>query len=184
MMHENKIAIISPVSLLAYGIRQLLAEYFSLTNLYVFKDVKELMKNQADSFDLYFIHPEPVLLNCEFFLPRRTKTVLLTENNDTHSAFFCLSLTADLSSTIDDLQTLLEKIVFSKDAERQDELSVREVEVLKLIARGLINKEIADELCISLNTVLTHRKNITAKLGIKTVSGLTFYAMLNGYIVE
>ncbi|MEG1905744.1 MAG: LuxR C-terminal-related transcriptional regulator, partial [Bacteroidales bacterium] len=63
----------------------------------------------------------------------------------------------------------------------QEELSSREIEVLKLITRGLINKEIADELCISLNTVLTHRKNITSKLGIKTVSGLTFYAMMNGY---
>ena len=43
-------------------------------------------------------------------------------------------------------------------------------------------KEIADKLNISLNTVLTHRKNITAKLGIKTVSGLTFYAIMNGII--
>ena len=43
-------------------------------------------------------------------------------------------------------------------------------------------QEIADKLNISLNTVLTHRKNITAKLGIKTVSGLTFYAIMNGII--
>ena len=42
--------------------------------------------------------------------------------------------------------------------------------------------EIAEHLNISLNTVLTHRKNITAKLGIKTVSGLTFYAIMNGLI--
>ena len=44
------------------------------------------------------------------------------------------------------------------------------------------NKEIADKLNISLNTVLSHRKNITTKLGIKTVSGLTFYAIMNGII--
>ena len=61
-------------------------------------------------------------------------------------------------------------------------LSQREVEVLRLIASGHINKEIADKLAISLNTVLTHRKNITAKLGIKSVSGLTFYAMMNGLV--
>ena len=54
--------------------------------------------------------------------------------------------------------------------------------MLRLIASGHINKEIADKLAISLNTVLTHRKNITAKLGIKSVSGLTFYAMMNGLV--
>ena len=50
------------------------------------------------------------------------------------------------------------------------------------MAQGITNKEIADRLNISLNTVLTHRKNITAKLGIKTVSGLTFYAIMHGYL--
>ena len=60
--------------------------------------------------------------------------------------------------------------------------SQRETEVLRLVASGCINKEIAHRLNISINTVLTHRKNITAKLGIKSVSGLTFYAMMNGLI--
>lgn len=61
-------------------------------------------------------------------------------------------------------------------------ISERELEVLKLISLGHINKEIADKLNISLNTVLSHRKNITSKLGIKTVSGLTFYSLSHGYI--
>lgn len=62
------------------------------------------------------------------------------------------------------------------------ELSAREIEVLVLITKGLINKEIADKLNISLTTVITHRKNITEKLGIKSVSGLTIYAVMNGYV--
>ncbi len=66
--------------------------------------------------------------------------------------------------------------------EKESGLSNREIEVLKLIAQGFINKEIADKLNISLNTVLSHRKNIISKLGIKTVSGLTFYSIANGYI--
>ena len=64
--------------------------------------------------------------------------------------------------------------------ENSKDLSSRETDVLQLIVKGITNKEIADKLNISLNTVLTHRKNITAKLGIKTVSGLTFYAIMNG----
>ncbi|MDE6753269.1 MAG: helix-turn-helix transcriptional regulator, partial [Muribaculaceae bacterium] len=50
------------------------------------------------------------------------------------------------------------------------------------IAQGKINKEIADILCISVNTVITHRKNISSKLGIKSASGLSLYAMMNGII--
>lgn len=61
-------------------------------------------------------------------------------------------------------------------------ISQRELDVLRLVAQGYLNKEIADKLNISLNTVLSHRKNITAKLGIKTVSGLIFYCISHGYI--
>ncbi|HCC85455.1 MAG TPA: LuxR family transcriptional regulator [Porphyromonadaceae bacterium] len=61
-------------------------------------------------------------------------------------------------------------------------LTNRETEILRLIVQGHTNKEIADELNISHNTVLTHRKNIIAKTGIKTVPGLTFYCIRNGLI--
>ena len=62
------------------------------------------------------------------------------------------------------------------------ELSEREQAVLVLVAKGLANKEIADKLNISVHTVISHRKNITHKTGIKSVAGLTVYAMLNGLI--
>lgn len=61
-------------------------------------------------------------------------------------------------------------------------LSDREKEIVKLVALGNTNKEISDNLYISPHTVITHRKNITAKLGIKTIAGLTVYAVLNGII--
>ncbi len=63
-----------------------------------------------------------------------------------------------------------------------EELSSREKEILVCVAKGMLNKEIADKLCLSIYTVITHRKNITRKLGIKTVAGLTLYALLNGLI--
>ena len=61
-------------------------------------------------------------------------------------------------------------------------LTRRETEILKLIVRGNINKQIAEMLNISLNTVLTHRKNILSKTGIKTTSGLTLYSISNGLL--
>jgi len=61
-------------------------------------------------------------------------------------------------------------------------LSERETEVLKLVALGYTNQAVADKLFISKHTVISHRKNITSKLGIKTVSGLTVYAVLNNLI--
>lgn len=64
----------------------------------------------------------------------------------------------------------------------QNELSEREKSILKLVSKGLTNKEIAEKLFLSAHTVITHRKNITAKLGIKTISGLTVYAILNNII--
>ena len=63
-----------------------------------------------------------------------------------------------------------------------EELSVREKEILVSVAKGKLNKEIADEYNISIYTVISHRKNITRKTGIKTVSGLTVYALLNNLI--
>jgi len=61
-------------------------------------------------------------------------------------------------------------------------LTSRELEVLQLVASGFLNKQIADKLSISLHTVISHRKNITRKLQIKTIAGLTVYALLNGLI--
>ncbi len=62
------------------------------------------------------------------------------------------------------------------------QLTNREVEVLKLIVQGNTNKETANKLNISLNTVLSHRKNIISKTRVKTISGLTFYAISNGHV--
>ena len=64
----------------------------------------------------------------------------------------------------------------------ENKLSEREKGIVREIALGRTNKEIADNLFISAHTVITHRKNITRKLGVKTVSGLTVYAILNKFI--
>ena len=78
---------------------------------------------------------------------------------------------------------------FAQDIEKQDkaediELSKREIDVLVAVAKGMMNKEIADQMNLSIHTVISHRKNITRKTGIKSVSGLTVYALLNNLIDE
>lgn len=67
----------------------------------------------------------------------------------------------------------------SDEAQATEGLSEREKDVLIQLVKGLSNKEIADVLCISTHTVITHRKNITRKLNIHSTAGLTIYAIVN-----
>ncbi|MBO5133563.1 MAG: helix-turn-helix transcriptional regulator [Bacteroidaceae bacterium] len=64
----------------------------------------------------------------------------------------------------------------------KESLSEREKEIVGCVVRGMTGKEIADRLFISVNTVLTHRKNISRKLNIHSVAGLTIYAIVNGLV--
>lgn len=65
-----------------------------------------------------------------------------------------------------------------------EELTGREKEVLRLIALGYTNKSIAETLYISTHTVISHRKNITDKLGIKSIPGLTVYAIIKKIVTQ
>ena len=165
-MHRNKqIAIILSDTLRSIGLQSLLTDYFPPVEVCYFPNFEMLSSTGSDTYDYYFTDSDTLVLNADFFLPRRNKTALLIDSTEEHGA---LSSTSDSSS--------------NTTTENNKDLSSREVDVLQLIVKGITNKEIADKLNISLNTVLTHRKNITAKLGIKTVSRLTFYAIMNGII--
>jgi DNA-binding NarL/FixJ family response regulator len=65
------------------------------------------------------------------------------------------------------------------DTTISEQITERETDVLKLLVKGLSNKEIADKLNISIHTVISHRKNIIQKTGIKSQAGLTIYAISN-----
>ena len=60
-----------------------------------------------------------------------------------------------------------------------DALSDREKEIVKCVAMGMSNKEIADSLCLSIHTVTTHRRNLSSKLGIHSAAGLAIFAILH-----
>ena len=79
---------------------------------------------------------------------------------------------------------LLSDNKLNQDKPDSIELSNRETDVLVALVKGLTNKEISDKLYISVHTVITHRKNIVRKTGIKSVSGLTVYALLNNLVDE
>lgn len=90
-----------------------------------------------------------------------------------------------ITTSSDQLALLIDQLVREKSAtpaspaDERDVLSVREREILVLLAQGLSNKEIADRLFLSVYTVMTHRRNICQKLNIHSVSGLTIYAIAN-----
>ena len=64
----------------------------------------------------------------------------------------------------------------------QESISEREKDVIICVVQGMANKEIADHLNISPNTVITHRRNIAKKLQIHTPAGLTIYAIVNNLV--
>lgn len=72
--------------------------------------------------------------------------------------------------------------MIGKNQEGADALGEREKDVIVALVQGMSNKEIADHLCISVNTVITHRRNIARKLQIHSPAGLTIYAIVNNLI--
>ena len=79
-----------------------------------------------------------------------------------------------------DVSTRLSNMI--KNAERTESVSEREKEIIICLVQGLSNKEIAAKLFISVNTVITHRRNISRKLQIRSLAGLTIYAIANNLI--
>lgn len=72
--------------------------------------------------------------------------------------------------------------MISRNPENNEALSEREKDVIVSLVQGMTNKEIADHLCISINTVITHRRNIARKLQIHSPAGLTIYAIVNNLV--
>lgn len=74
----------------------------------------------------------------------------------------------------------IERVIRTGDSnEEGQELSEREREIVVCVVKGLTNRQIAEQLFLSVHTVITHRRNITNKLQIHSTSGLTIYAIVN-----
>ena len=141
--------------------------------------------------DILIINPELLPTNCpdlkrNFKNGNKLSLILISDQKNIKEELKAdgyINYLDGKNTILDLLQEILnEKNQNSITDKNADVISAREKNILKHIALGLTNKEIADQLFISIHTVVTHRKNITQKLGIKSVSGLTVYAILHKLI--
>lgn len=181
-----EIAIITPDTLSAIGLREMLQKISAGCTVRTFPDFGSFADDTPDMYTWYFISSQTYVLYNAFFQPRKAKTVILMHGvggTTMPPGHHILNIFLPETKLKAELKKYMAGNARPIRPEGEDkDLSDREIEVLALVSKGLINKEIADRLNISLTTVITHRKNITDKLGIKSVSGLTMYAVMNGYI--
>lgn len=189
-MERPPIAIIDSNTLSALGLKQLLQNVIPIMTVETFCSYTEFIANHPERFFHYFVAMNIVLENKEFFAEHRHKTIVLSMKvEDSLSGFHTLCINVPEHELVRSL-LMLQQHAHPKGKNlppmpqvlQQKILSDREIEVMSLIVQGYINKEIADKLNIGLSTVITHRKNIMEKLGFKSVSALTIYAVMNGYV--
>ncbi len=194
---QYNIIIIEPSPVIQEGLKVLLERYQGFRVEHCFSSF-ELFESAhiRSSFQIILINPADIQFDKQF----STKKILLKYPDVLIIAlhYNCINIelihsfdgVVDIYSTGDLLIKKILKIIEQTDHSRSKQntesvdLSDREKEILISVAIGLTNKEIADKLNISTHTVISHRKNISRKIGIKTVSGLTIYAIYNNLISE
>lgn len=190
---KYRLAIIEPSAIVTEGLKTLLAPYREFEIAGCFTELHPFLER------IPMLHPEILLINPSLidyqkrtnlrsFLPEQTSILTFallyhyTESEVLKQYNGVIEITDEASLITRKLRQAIESNQDNSEVNDSYELSEREIEILTAVARGLTNKEIADLHNISIHTVISHRKNITRKTGIKTVSGLTVYAFLNNLI--
>ncbi len=187
---KSKIAIIDANTLTATGLRTIIQDLIPRLEIDCFSSYQSIAIQDPDQYVHYFVSANEVVNNMSFFNDHKKKTIILTTSQAAEiSDFHCLSTNVTESQFVKSFLQLFQHAHPKDDnmpsppqKKSKSLLSNRELEVMALIVQGYINKEIADKLNIGLTTVITHRKNIMDKLGFKSVSALTIYAVMNGYV--
>ena len=192
MEGRPRIAVVDPNTLAALGLKQLLQTVMPIMTVDTFGSFTELSANQPEKYFHYFVAMNIVLENKSFFSEHQRKTIVLTLSLDSSSQ---LSEFHSLCINVPEKELVRALLALEQHAHGKGEhlppmpkmlqqsiLSDREIQVMSLIVQGYINKEIVDRLHIGLATVITHRKNMMDKLGLKSVSALTIYAVTHGYV--
>lgn len=191
---KKKIILITPSKIIARGINAILSDYGDFRLEAILSDISRENENVLKNTSVDIIIIDTGLWG---YSSRRQFRSLISEYSD--AAIIGVNTLAldeeskklydELFSIYDAPSVIINKLRAANTSERElseqnkNELSIREQEILVCVAKGMLNKEIADKFNISIHTVITHRKNITKKTGIKTVAGLTVYALLNNLIV-
>ena len=187
---SKRILIVVPSAIAAKGLEQVFNDLGEFEVCAILRDI--------NGQELRSMAPDVVIVDPEIFdyASRSSVKARLAEYSDAPVIAFSLApLDEDQQRQYDGIIGLMDTppgiikkvraaLEDRTDAPRSEgeELSQREKEILICVAKGMLNKEIADQYNISIYTVITHRKNITRKTGIKTVAGLTVYALLNNLI--
>ena len=190
---RNRVIICEASEIIALGLAEMIdgmAQFDVVARL----DSPEHLSEKIIATDASLVIVNPTLLgfyNRDFLAqlgkdcPQVTVIALATTYVD-HSMLTPYNGIIEINDTKSKIISKMNEFAQSEVAKNTDdvELSKRETDVLVAVAKGMMNKEIADQMNISIHTVISHRKNITRKTGIKSVSGLTVYALLNNLIDE
>ena len=191
----TKIAIAEPSSMLRIGLEQMLRELpdaeviFSTDNLNsLYARINALRPDVLIVNPLLFDYAKRATLRAEFEQQPNLRLVGLVSSylESQHQRQFAgiIELNDDFQRIKSTVNQVVNTIHSDDDEVDTAPLSDREKDVLVCLSKGLKNNEIADQLNISVHTVITHRKNIVRKTGIKSVAALTVYAILNNLIEE
>lgn len=184
---DKKVFIVHGSAIVQNGLAEILRKNFKCV-IRCFFDFKSLIQSDDNTNSGAIIFIEDVIANSDEYLQFLDDSFEVKSfsivTSDGEKASFHSQYTLFLYYSPDEIYELV-KSEFKEEVltvEEPEGLSIREIDVLKLVAQGYSNKEMADRLFISIHTVMSHRKNITEKLGIKSISGLTVFAIINNYI--
>lgn len=181
------IAVITSNSLMGVGLKSLLNEIIPFAVVEVC-GVEQIIDSSPEEHFHIFVSVNIALENISLFEKLRTKTILLTNGSSLSTAlsgYARVDVSGSAFSVREQLLSLHSSAHHHQPAvesDRAEVLTPREIEVLSLLVDGMLNKEVANALGIGLTTVISHRKNIVEKLGVRSLSGLTIYAVMKGYI--
>lgn len=172
--------------LIRSGIEHLLKHEIGISSFSIIDEDENLEERFQRIQNSILIIEDDLFVDNQAFL-QNIKVLLLTKNNTISKSEFVDEILY-FSKSKEELTEIIQRTIksFPKnkseiEAEKSG-LSEREKSIVYYVALGLTANEIAEKLFISSHTVITHRKNISKKLGIKTVSGLTVYAILNNIV--
>ena len=187
--NRPNIAVIDGNTLAAIGLKTILQRIMPIVDIEFFGTFNEFCASCPDRYYHFFVSLNVVLQHRTYFLRHNRKTIVLTTTPESLSTFHCINVNVSENCLIKSLLKLEQyahsmgrNIPMAIPVANNGILTDREIEILVLIVRGYINKEIAEKLHIGLTTVISHRKNIMDKLDAKSVSALTIYAVTHGYV--